>query len=140
MDVILSEKSLYCTQNNIQFTCLADGKAFDFISATDLYSLFGNLLSNAIEAVLKIENEKKRIISLTAGYNNGVLQIHIENYYTGSLNFNDQLPATTKADASLHGFGLKSVQMLVEKYNGVLSVEHTDEVFYVDILFTGDFS
>ncbi len=36
---------------DIVITCIADGKLLEFISSTDLYSLFGNALDNAIEAV-----------------------------------------------------------------------------------------
>ncbi len=134
LDVILSEKILYCSQNGITFTSMADGKSMHFISSIDLYSIFGNLLSNAIEAVEKISNPDKRIISLTSDRSNDMLKIHIENYYTGPLRFAAGLPETTKPDCAVHGFGLKSVRLIIEKYNGNLSIDYTDEIFYVNIL------
>lgn len=134
LDVILSEKILYCSQNNITFTSMADGKSIQFISSIDLYSIFGNLLGNAIEAVEKITNIDKRIISLTLDRKNDMLQIHIENYYTGPLHIIDGLPGTTKPDTSVHGYGLKSVRLIIEKYNGNLSIHYNDEIFYVNIL------
>lgn len=47
LDVILTEKSLICEKENIQLTCMADHENFNFISPTDIYSLFGNALDNA---------------------------------------------------------------------------------------------
>lgn len=134
LDVILSEKILYCSQNGIAFTSMADGKSMHFISSIDLYSIFGNLLGNAIEAVEKINNPDKRVISLTSDRKNDMLKIHIENYYTGPLHFTAGLPDTTKPDSAVHGFGLKSVRLIIEKYSGNLSIHHTDEIFYVNIL------
>ena len=52
LDVILTEKSLICKQKEIKLTCMADGKQLAFMQTTDLYSIFGNLLNNSIEAAL----------------------------------------------------------------------------------------
>lgn len=50
LDAILSEKGLACEQGGIAFRCMADGAAVGFMAPTDIYSLFGNALDNAIEA------------------------------------------------------------------------------------------
>ena len=63
LDVILSEKSLLCYRKGIVLTCVADGGRLDFMSATDLYSLFGNALDNAIAAVKGLP-EEMRVISV----------------------------------------------------------------------------
>ena len=44
------------------------------------------------------------------------------------------LPVTTKDDHSLHGYGLKSVRKIVDKYRGTLSVFSSDGMFFVNIL------
>lgn len=134
LDVILTEKSLYCRQNQITLTCMADGKALEFIQTSDLYSVFGNLINNSIEAVMKFSNPEKRVIALIVSRKNNFIYIHIENYFTGSLNFVYGLPQTDKRDANYHGFGLKSVKLMVEKYHGNLSIETTEDIFYVNIM------
>lgn len=59
--------------------------------------------------------------------------IHLENYYQGELNFTDGLPRTTKGDENYHGFGVKSIQMVVEKYKGNVSLLASDGIFNLNI-------
>ena len=44
-------------KNNIELTCVADGKKMDFIPAVDLYTILGNVVDNAIESVLLVSDE-----------------------------------------------------------------------------------
>ena len=60
LDTVLSEKILKCDGLGIRLSCMADGKALDFMEAGDLYSLFGNALDNAIEAVSRLDDSEKR--------------------------------------------------------------------------------
>ena len=65
MDVLLTEKSLYCSANAVTLTCMVDGNALDFMEASDLYALFSNILDNAIESAVKLDDPGRRTISLT---------------------------------------------------------------------------
>jgi signal transduction histidine kinase len=134
LDTILTEKSLYCANNDIQFTCMADGQLLEHMDTADIYSLFGNLLSNAIEAVSSLENKERRMISLTLRRRNDFVHILIENYYDSQLEFHNGLPASTKEEAHLHGYGLKSVRYLVEKYHGNITISADDDIFRVNIM------
>ena len=45
------------------------------------------------------------------------------------------LPVTTKLDEQgFHGFGMKSIRLIAEKYDGSLSVKTQDNVFNLNIL------
>lgn len=134
LNVILTEKSMFCTKNHIKLTCMADGADLDFIQTTDLYSMFGNLIDNAVEAVMKLTVPEQRLISLIVKRKGNLIYIHIENYFSGHLDFVDGLPRTTKDQAAYHGFGLKSVRLMAEKYGGNLSVGTADNIFYVNIM------
>ncbi len=135
LDVILTEKSLYCVNHNISFTCMADGQLLNWLETSDLYALFGNLLSNAIEAVTPIENPDQRLISLTVRRRNQFAHILVENYYQGNLSFSNGLPSSTKEEKHLHGYGLKSIRYIVEKYRGNLTISADAGIFHVNILF-----
>lgn len=136
LDVILTEKSLHCQQHDIRLGCIVDGAALSFVSDKDIYSLFGNILSNAIESVSKEEAPEKRIIDLNISKREGFVRIHAENYCSETIVFQeDGLPATTKADKAYHGFGVKSIRYLTEKYGGTLSLGQRDELFYLNIIF-----
>ena len=84
LDIILTEKSLLCGSNQISFTVIADGEALGFIADADIYTLFGNALDNAIEAVMRLP-EEKRVISLTTKQNGNLLSVNIRNFYGGGV-------------------------------------------------------
>lgn len=134
LDVILTEKSLFCHANAITLSCIADGKQLDFMKSADIYSLFGNIVDNAVEAVSKLPQDK-RVISLTVKEAKGVVFVNIYNYYDGTLTFENALPVTTKSDKSRHGYGMKSVKLLAEKYGGELRITPNDHVFSLSIVF-----
>lgn len=132
LDVILSEKSLYCTGNQITLTCMVDGTKLAFMEDVDIYSCVGNALDNAIEAAMKQEGDR-RVVSVSLNARGDFLCLHVENYYSGSLRIVNGLPKTTKSDSSNHGFGIRSMSMIAEKYGGRVSVSTEDGVFGLNI-------
>ena len=136
LDLILSEKSLICQKKDIKLTCLADCSKLYFINKTDLYSLFGNLIDNAMEAVYKIQDVDKRHINLVVKNVNSFVSISIDNYYEGNIVLLDNgLPKTTKEDKDYHGYGMKSIQLIVNKYDGDLNISLDNNVFSLFIMF-----
>lgn len=136
LDIVLAEKSLLCEQQHIRLECIADGEHLSFMSASDVYSLIGNAIDNAIESVMKVQEYEERFISISIKDSRNLLVIRIENPFCGELEFQDGLPVTTKADKSFHGFGMKSIQKVVEKYNGFFSIDPKDHLFVLNIVFT----
>jgi hypothetical protein len=136
LDIILTEKSLLCNKNGIKLTCIVDGEKLSFIDQADLYSLFGNAIDNAIEAVINLP-EDKRVIGLNVREVESFISINIHNYFNEelSLSFKDGIPLTTKKDKAYHGFGMKSIQMVTQKYSGDLSIDAENHIFNLNILF-----
>ena len=137
LDVLLTEKSLFCEQNGIRFSCMADGEKLGFLQDGDLYCLFGNLIDNALEAVSRIVDREKRVISVTVRARGSMLLIEEENYYEGDLAFEGGLPSTTKGDKAEHGFGMRNMRLIARKYGGELAVSASGGVFRLTILFPG---
>ncbi len=135
LDVVLSMKSLLCERKNIKLTCMADGMALSFMSDTDIYSLFGNILDNAIEAVEGLDDEERRVICITISRRNGMVFVHEENYYSKRPRFKGGLPQTTKEDKAYHGYGMLSISSITEQYGGDRVVGVDGGVFYLDIMF-----
>ena len=136
LDVVLTRENFNCKEKNVKLTCVANGDCLNFLSEVDVYSLFGNILDNAIEATEKLEDPEKRVISLTVSREGYFVNIHAENYYSDKLTFTDGLPETTKLDTIYHGYGLKSIRMLVQKYDGSLKISTNEDRFVLDILFS----
>lgn len=134
LDIILAEKSLVCNANGVELLCIADGEKLNFISEADLYSLFENALSNAIESVIKEKDKEKRIIRLRVNAIGNLLSVHIDNYCPEVPQFVGGLPCTTKENNGYHGYGVRSMQLLAEKYGGELNVFVEDNVFNLNIV------
>lgn len=136
LDIVIAEKYLRCRESGIKLACIADGRRLNFMSAGDIYSLFGNALSNAVEYLEKVEDQKKRIINLMVHACGDFVSIKIDNYCDTPMRFVDGLPVTSKQDGRFHGFGMKSMQYIVKKYGGTLCCELKNNIFSVYILFS----
>lgn len=134
LDVILAEKSLLCENEKIRFDCMADGGILNFMTPSDIYSLFGNALDNAMEAVRKTDDPEARYISLSVKRQKGMVVIRCENPYAGTISFHGKLPVTTKRDKQYHGFGVQSIQMIAEKYEGGFAIKAENGIFRLNVL------
>ena len=100
------------------------------IEVSDTVKIMGNILDNALNAVLTAEEKK---INLKVKFSKGRLIINLENTFDGVIKYeNNKL--VPLIDDGKHGYGLKNVQSSVEKYNGVIEMTHTGSVFIIDIL------
>lgn len=134
LDVVLTAKSLICSQRGIELSRMVDGSCLAFIEDSELYSLMENILDNAIEATLAIGDVERRSIRLSVSREGGFASIREENYFEGSFDLSDGLPKTTKGDERNHGFGMRSIRRCVDDYGGEMSVRATDGVFSLSIL------
>lgn len=132
LDIVLTEKSMYCEKHNIRFTYIVDNDKLSFLNAADVYSLFGNALENAIE-YLETQPKSKRIVILHAVGKGEILSISFQNYCADTLEMKDGLPVSSKGDRLSHGFGLKSIRYIVEKYGGGMNVVAKNDVFAINI-------
>ena len=132
LDLLLFDKGEECLKKNIEFSYLIDGKRISFMSKEDILVLFGNILDNAIEAVEHLP-EEKRIISLKAIAQNGMLFLVEENYVNGSVPLENGLPKTTKKEKDFHGFGSRSIQLIAENYGGSIQYSSSSDHFQLSI-------
>lgn len=134
LDAVLMEKGLLCSAKKIWFTYLISGEKLGFMEPVDIYSLFGNALDNAIEAVGQ-EDEGHRIITIESTSRGSLLSIRIENYCSHQLVFEDGMPVSTKEKNGYHGFGTKSIRYIIEKYGGQCIMTQKDDRFILSLLF-----
>lgn len=59
----------------------------------------------------------------------------IENYCSLPVDFKDGLPVTSKENKESHGFGVKSIRYVAEKYGGTVGLDYVDQLFVLNILF-----
>lgn len=135
LDIILNEKNLRCRGKGISITCMGSGKALDFLDSMDAYSLFGNLLENAIAAAEQLEETGKRIISMVIEQKGNLVSVNVMNFFQGTVPLQeDGLPCTSKQEGTgYHGYGLKSVRAIARKYKGDLTIHIRDEIFTAQV-------
>lgn len=134
LDTILTEKELICKQKHIQITSVVNGALLAFLPLEDLCAMFGNALDNAIEAAEQITDVEKRLIRVVVHQAHNCVMIQIENYTEAHRSIDGGLPPTTKGDSTLHGYGLKSIQYIAAKHQGMMAVDCKNNWFILKIM------
>lgn len=145
LDVILTTKSLQCQKKNITLNAMVDGDLLSDIHVKDICSLFGNILDNAIEATQQVQDVENRLITLSVRRRNQFIivecenrsekaNVRLRNNQTRRIFGKSNLPKTTKGDNVKHGFGLKSITQVAEKYGGAMKCSYEDGWFKVKVL------
>ena len=134
LDTVLTAKSIECQSKKIQMNCIADGKTLLFMDSFDISILIGNALDNAVEAVMKFSDPDKRLIYITIEQVKHFARIRIENTVAEIPVFENGIPKTTKKDKENHGYGMKSMETIVNKYGGSIVGNVNGEWFELQIL------
>jgi len=135
LDTVLTGKSQICVNSDINFTVVADGKLLGFMSTMDICSVFGNALDNAIESVNKIQSPERRLIQLALFKQDNLAVLRIRNYYEVPPDYEGNEIVTSKKDKANHGYGLKSIKQITEKYGGSMKIVVKDNWFTLCLLF-----
>ncbi|MBQ3757180.1 MAG: GHKL domain-containing protein [Oscillospiraceae bacterium] len=99
---------------------------------TDFCAILGNLVENALQAVEKLPEERRRVQVVARMLSDRMLGISVENPYTGKIRLrSDGLPAVRRTN---HGVGLPSVAATVKRYGGTMDLDVSGGVFRVSIL------
>lgn len=101
------------------------------IRQTDVCAVLMNLIDNAIEACCRIEDISDRYINIGVSAIGEMIIIKVENSYNSNylISGKENSFTTTKENYKLHGYGIKIVKTIAEKYNGSLEIEHSDTCF-----------
>lgn len=134
LDVLLSENTLRLSEEGILLTYTGNGQDLGFMSATDVYTLFGNAVENAVEAVKRLSDPEKRVIDIVSERHGNLVNIRVSNYYEGTVAMEEGLPVTTKnVEKGFHGFGMKSMKLVAEKYGGSITCSTDQDIFDLSI-------
>lgn len=134
LDMILNEKLKEAKDKKIDMQISTE--VFTTLPFTDreIISLFGNLLDNAIEACEKI-NDKKRWIKIKIKKKNLLLYIEIANALEEMPKQIQKEFVSNKKDNGLHGYGMKNIQDIVKKYDGIFEYKVYEDhlIFMISI-------
>ena len=133
LDILLRNMTDLCSRDQIALSCAAYTDHLKYFDGMSLYFLFVNAIDNAMKSVALVDDPDKRIIDISIRRFGGSLVIHIWNYFTGKVQFADGLPVP-REDSQIHGFGMKSIRLIVERLDGVLDVRTEGQVFNLDVM------
>ena len=97
----------------------------------DLNVLLGNLLDNAIDASMRTEEKK---LKLMIKLDKGILFLNICNSCQRIADGRRDFLETTKGDKVNHGIGLKNVRRIVEKYHGEIEFLFENDTMETDVM------
>lgn len=147
----LNTKTLYSTTGNIPIDSIINYKLQNAgneqirveaeiavpedlgMNISDSITVLGNLLDNALHAVRQVE-ESRRYLKLKVVFDKERLMIHCVNPYVTEVRYEEGEIISMKTNRKEHGFGLKNIEAVAEKYNGCMNLNHNDGVFAVDVL------
>jgi|GEM_PF-1502356 len=113
---------------NLILTDLKDIK----LPELDIVTICANTLDNAIEAVDKLEGNK-RLIRFKMNLSNDVLIISCENAYSGLLKVSNGKLLSLKADKN-HGYGLSNIEEIANRHEGRCIVTTDNNIFRIQVL------
>ena len=133
VDSLLNAKYSVALKSNIKFeTNIQIPMQLPF-SGADISILLGNILDNAIEASMEIE-EQDRFIKFYMKFEHNILIITVINAFNGVLLRNKSGKIITKkGDTRNHGIGLESVQKVANKYHGSVVIEEKYNTFIIKV-------
>lgn len=131
-DAILNSKISLARSRNIQVIADTHIPVRLKSSEIDLCCIIGNLFDNAIEASMKLP-EEKRLIRVYMDMKNTQLYLSFTNFTAGKkMEKQGGLFRSTKGEG--HGLGLVRVDAIVERLEGYLSRNSEDGAFTTEIL------
>lgn len=133
INAVINEKVQLCSQRNIELevkaTALVDEK-----KELDVAVMLSNLLDNAVEAQDKIEEGKRKYISLNIFSYRNKYCILVKNTIAKSVLLYNPGFVTNKKDGNLHGIGMKSIEETVEKNGGYIEKYEEGDLFCIHIM------
>lgn len=131
-DAILNSKISLARAKGIQVVADAQIPVRLSFSEIDLCCIIGNLFDNAIEASMKLP-EDKRLIRVYMDMKNTQLYISFTNFTAEKkLRKEGKLFPSTKGEG--HGLGLVSIDAIVDRLEGYISRNSEDGAFTTEIL------
>lgn len=132
-DAILNSKLSIAESRDIRLNVKAAIPAKLNVQNVDLGVIIGNLLSNAIEGCMTLENPDDRFIRVYISEMKQQLYISVTNSMDQAIRKTLTGYQTTKSGKE-HGFGLKRIDQTVKKYDGYVNRQHEEDVFATEVL------
>ena len=131
VDSILNYKLYEANKQNIQVSTEIFIPKDLSLPSFDIAAILGNLLDNAKEAAIKTNNAW---IECKIRFDRGRLFIEITNSYNGKLCKQKEKFLSIKSNKENHGYGIKSIENTLKRYNGEIEFWNDDNKFTAKVM------
>lgn len=137
LNAILTIKMLEAKRSGLSLNIKIDNSVKINMKEIDICNVFSNILDNSIEASKKCKNKN---VTFCIFRKNNYIIIKCENAYENSFKKDSRgKMITSKLDAKNHGYGIKIIENIVNKYNGEMNIMVKNNIFKVIIIFKDNF-
>lgn len=131
VDAILQHKLHYAKEKNIKIDFFVKLSSNIYIDELELGIIIGNILDNAIEAVEKTSTPNSKQIDFKLITAADRISISVKNPVV--FDVDTECLVTSKQNKEIHGYGIKSVQAIANKYDGIVRFSCKNKVFSANI-------
>lgn len=131
LNYIINTKLEYAKQKRIAVKAEIENISFEKMGSFDFSSLLGNILDNAIEAS-ELSSQKEIHVNILRkrGYDTILIKNTIDQ---SVLKINPELISSKESNGK-HGYGIKQIKSIVEKYDGMLDFYEEEKMFCVYVM------
>lgn len=120
VDAIIMDKMKAAKKENIEI--FVEGMwSYDVMDSVDICTLLANMIDNAIEAIEKGVNEKRICISFKR--TEQFFSVSCANDCLSDVIWKDGVIETSKKDKRNHGFGIRNIVEVCDKYAGNMDIQ-----------------
>lgn len=133
IDAILNSKLSLIKSKGIEVNAKAIVPEKLSVSDIDLCTIIGNLLDNAMEAVMRQPQESEKFIRIFIGILKEQLYISVYNSTSGVIK-NSKNQYVSAKNSKNHGLGLGRVDSIVDKNKGFINRQNEEGVFATEVM------
>lgn len=131
MNYIINNKLSRAKELGIEIKAEIENLAFSYMESVDFSSLLNNLLDNAIEAACKSKEKK---LEVRISNQKGLDSVMVKNSIDDSVLLHNPNFISTKTGEG-HGFGMKQIQKITEKYDGMTDIYEENNYFVINVVY-----
>lgn len=131
MNYIINSKLEKARSKGIGFKAEIENLSFEKMGSVDFSALLSNILDNAVEASEK-ETDKFIYVAIVKkrAYDTILVKNRIDN---SILEANPELKSG-KNNIEQHGYGIKQIKTITEKYDGIVDIYEEDNMFCMNVM------
>lgn len=130
LNYIINNKLSKAKEQGVEIKAEIENLAFSYMDSVDFSALLNNLLDNAIWGALESE---RRTMEVQISTQKGFDMITVKNSIDESVLAKNPEFVSTKEEPG-HGYGMKQIKSIVEKYQGDIDIYEKNNMFIVSIM------